>query len=188
VQLRHTILLAAALGTLLAIALRPEQPVGAAPAPAPDAPGCPRSGALPRPADIEDTRAAVLCLLNAERAKHGLHPLARNLLLELSSQRHSDDMATRKFFSHDTPEGIDPQARIKAAGYPLSWTGENLYMGTNAAASPVEALDGWMNSPGHRENILRPQFTQVGVGVAYSSPKPDDPDPAGVYTTNFGGP
>jgi len=188
VQLRHTILLAAALGTLLAVALRPEQHVDAAPAPAPDAPGCPHSGKLPRPAAIEETRAAVLCLLNAERAKHGLHPLARNLLLELSSQRHSDDMATRKFFSHDAPEGTDPQARMKAEGYPLPWTGENLYMGTNAAASPVEALDGWMNSPGHRANILRPQFTQVGVGVAYSSAKPGDPDPAGVYTTNFGGP
>lgn len=187
-QLRHAILLAAALVALLVTGLRPQQAVDAAPAPAPDAPGCPRSGELPRPAGIEVTRSAVLCLLNAERAKHGLHPLERNLLLELSSQRHSDDMATRKFFSHDTPEGVEPQARMKAAGYPLPWTGENLYMGTNAAASPVEAHESLMNSPGHRENILRPQFTQVGVGVAYSSPKRGDPDPAGVYTTNFGGP
>ena len=187
-QLRHATLLAAALVALLVTGLRPERAVDAAPAPAPDAPGCPHSGDLPRPADIEVTRSAVLCLLNAERARHGLHPLERNLLLEQSSQRHSDDMATRKFFSHDTPEGADPQARIKAAGYPLPWTGENLYMGTNAAASPVEAHESLMSSPGHRANILRPQFTQVGVGVAYSSPKRGYPDPAGVYTTNFGGP
>jgi uncharacterized protein YkwD len=173
--------------TLLVTAVRPEQAVDAAPARMPDAPGCPRSGELPRPADIEVTRAAILCLLNAERAKHSLQPLQRNAVLELASQRHSDDMATRKYFAHDTPEGADPQARMTAAGYRLPWTGENLYTGTGTKGTPVAALKGWMKSPGHRENILRAQFLEVGVGVAYEFPKRGDTRPAGVYTTNFGG-
>ena len=187
-QLRHAILLAAALAALLVTALRPEQAVDAASAPAPDAPGCPHSGEQPRPADIEVTRTAILCLLNAERAKHGLHPLGRNLVLELSSQRHSDDMATRKYFAHETPEGADPQARMTAAGYKLPWTGENLYTGTGTKGTPVAALRAWMKSPGHRENILRDKFLEVGVGVAYQVPRQGDTRPAGVYTTNFGGP
>ena len=57
-----------------------------------------------------------MCLLNQERARHGLPMLRYNGLLELASQRHSEDMAVRNFFAHDTPDGVDPQARMAATG------------------------------------------------------------------------
>jgi uncharacterized protein YkwD len=78
---------------------------------------------------------------------------------------------------------------MAAAGYPVTSTstGENLAWGTHANATPVRIVDGWMNSAGHRENILRPQFTEVGVGVAYDAPTAASVTPVGVYTTDFGG-
>ena len=153
----------------------------------PDAVGCPGSGAFPKPSEIEANRDAVICLLNAERAKLGLVPLRQQPLLELAAQRHSDDMVRRRFYEHETPDGVDPQMRMTAVGYSPPWTGENLYTGTGTEATPVRALKGWMESPGHRENILRPEFTEIGVGIAYESPKPGITDPGAVYTTNFGG-
>jgi uncharacterized protein YkwD len=153
----------------------------------PDAAGCPRSGELPKPKDIEVTRAVILCVLNAERAKHGLTALTRNPLLELSSQRHSDDMALRNYFEHDTPEGVDSHTRMNVAGYLRPWTGENLYWGTGPKSTPVGAIEGWMKSPGHRANILRPEYSEVGVGIAYDAPERSVTDHAAVYTTNFGG-
>jgi uncharacterized protein YkwD len=54
--------------------------------------------------------------------------------------------------------------------------------------TPVKAVEGWMDSPGHRENILRPQFAEVGVGVGLDTPRPGDHGRSAVYTTDFGGP
>ena len=98
-------------------------------------------------------------------------------------------MGVRKFFAHKTPDGVDPGRRMEAVGYPVSSTatGENLAWGTGAEATPVRIVKGWMNSPGHRENILRPEFRQVGVGVAYEAPIAAPVGPVGVYTTDFGG-
>jgi uncharacterized protein YkwD len=154
-----------------------------------DADGCPRSGDLPKSDGLDSTRAAILCLLNDERAQHGLAPLTTSALLELASQRHSEDMGLRKFFAHETPDGADPGRRMEAVGYPVTstTTGENLAWGTGPEATPVRIVKGWMNSPGHRENILRPEFTQVGVGVAYEAPIASATGPVGVYTTDFGG-
>jgi hypothetical protein len=132
---------------------------------------------------IGRTRALTLCLLNDERARRALPPLGAEARLELASQRHSEDMARRSFFEHETPEGVDPQARILATGYPATnaFTGENIARGEFAESSPVEIVDSWMHSPGHRENILRAEFTEIGVGVATDGP-------AALYTTDFGGP
>jgi uncharacterized protein YkwD len=154
-----------------------------------DAGGCPGSGSVPTPSNLASTRAATLCLLNAERARHGLAPLRRNSILELASQRHSEDMAIRDFYAHETPQGVDPGDRIAAAGYPVVGVtvGENIHWGIEANATPVRIVRDWMESPGHRENILRPQFTEVGVGVAHDSPEGFVRRRVGVYTTDFGG-
>ncbi|MBN1527448.1 MAG: CAP domain-containing protein [Thermoleophilaceae bacterium] len=145
------------------------------------------------PAQLGDagTRALTLCLINAERAKRGLAPLVRRDQLELASQRHSEDMVARRFFEHDTPEGTDPQQRMLAAGYPAdnAYTGENIAWAGGRRASPWEIVDLWMHSPPHRENILRPGFTEVGIGLVRGAPEPQRSD--GVpwtYTTDFGGP
>jgi uncharacterized protein YkwD len=136
-------------------------------------------------------RALTLCLLNEERAAKGLPPLRYEARLELASQRHSEDMVRRRFFAHDTPDGVDPQARILATGYPAgnAYTGENLAWGERSESSPAEIMDAWMHSPGHRENILRPNFTEVGVGVVLGGgPKRGAHEVSATYTTDFGGP
>jgi uncharacterized protein YkwD len=183
VRLRPAITLTATAVALLGGVLHPRVDAALTP----DAEGCPHSTDVPTPEKIELTRAAILCLLNAERAKHGLPPLRHDPLLELASQRHSEDMAARNFFEHETPEGVDPQARMTAVEYTPPWTGENLYWGEGTQALPVKALEGWMNSPGHRANILRQHFSEVGVGVAYDAPRRGVTDRAAVYTTDFGG-
>jgi uncharacterized protein YkwD len=150
--------------------------------------GC--AGAAPGSARIERTRATILCLLNEERARHGLRPLERNAILEAASQRHSEDMARRHFFAHRTPDGMTPGERISAAGYPVCdcYVGENLYWGAGRNAPPAKAMEGWMDSPGHRKNVLSPEFTEVGVGVVYDSPFWVGKRQAAIYTTDFGGP
>jgi len=155
----------------------------------PDADGCPGSSDLPTEANLRPTRTAILCLLNRERGDHGLASLRRSSTLERASQRHSDDMAVRKFFAHETPDGVDPGARMAAVGYPVgaTTTGENLAWGTGPEATPVRIVQGWMRSPGHRANILRPGYTEVGVGVAHEPPVVAAKGPVGVYTTDFGG-
>ena len=154
-----------------------------------DAPGCPGSGELPTPGNISSTRTAILCLLNRARAEHGLAPLTRNSSLELASQRHSEDMARRDFYEHDTPEGLAPISRMAIAGYPTGTAsvGENIHWGRDVNATPVRIFQDWMESAGHRANILLPHFTEVGVGVAHEAPHPAVQGPVGVYTTDFGG-
>jgi uncharacterized protein YkwD len=175
-------------GAIFAASQRPS--IEAAPPPrVHDAEGCPQSGAVPVRDHIEVTRGAILCLLNKERARHRLPALAQNAVLQRASQLHSEDMARRDFFEHDNPDGADPGLRMELAGYPRvgTWVGENLYWGEEAEATPVRAVEGWMHSPGHRANILRPEFAEVGVGVAYDAPIPASEHRSAVYTTDFGG-
>ena len=154
-----------------------------------DAKGCPGSGDVPTRANLRSTRTAILCLLNRARTRHGLARLGRNSSLELASQRHSEDMALRDFYEHDRPEGADPATRVAGAGYPIAGAsvGENIHWGIEEDATPVRIFRDWMESPGHRENILRPQFTEVGVGVAHEAPQLPFHGRVGVYTTDFGG-
>jgi uncharacterized protein YkwD len=137
-------------------------------------------------------KAMTLCLLNFERAQAGLAPLVENRLLDGASERHSADMEARTFFEHVNPDGVDPQTRIASSGYvpPGGWTGENIAWGNGALVSPAAIVDDWMHSPGHRENILRPNFREVGIGIALGrAPKAsaDGSLRAATYTTDFGG-
>jgi uncharacterized protein YkwD len=152
---------------------------------------CGPVGLEPGDLGVERARQLTFCMLNEERARHGLPPLQRRAQLELASQRHSEDMIARRFFEHDTPDGVDPQKRMLAAGYPSdnAITGENIAWATGPSASPAEIVSMWMHSPPHRENILRREFTEIGMGLAPGAPtKPRSNDPPWTYTTDFGGP
>lgn len=154
--------------------------------------GCGRDGGL-RPSELRPPRIRelVLCLHNEERVRQGLPALETEPRLQDAAQRHAEDMVARRFFSHDTPEGLRPEDRALNAGYPTKHysSGENLAWGTGLEAAPVEVVDGWMHSPGHRENILRNAFTQMGVGVVAGVPEtPKDPLPGATYAVSFGGP
>lgn len=108
----------------------------------------------------------VVQLVNQQRlaAGTGLRPLTIDTRLVAAAQRHSDDMAARSFFSHTGSDGSTFVVRIDAAGYlPWSFVGENIAAGQTTPAAVVAA---WMGSPGHRANILSPDFDHIGVGYA----------------------
>jgi uncharacterized protein YkwD len=132
---------------------------------------------------LESARRLTFCLLNEQRAKQGIAALRYDARLEAASQAHSDDMVRRDFFEHDTPEGVEPYERMLAAGYAATnaFTGENIAWGEGGKSSPSEIVKSWMRSPPHREALLHPQFSEVGVGVAYTAE-------SATYTTDFGGP
>jgi uncharacterized protein YkwD len=103
----------------------------------------------------------VLSIVNQERASAGCEPLHSDSRLVAAAQGHSSDMARRDYFSHDTPEGVAFDQRIKAAGYPQPGA-ENIAMGQRSAA---EVMDAWMHSDGHRRNILNCDLTTIGIGL-----------------------
>lgn len=152
-----------------------------------DDPACPHSGDLPSSTGSAAVRAQILCLLNQERARSGLAPLREDTRLDAAAQVQSDDIARRHFFAHVNPDGQAPAQRIAAAGYPRSpATGENLAWGEEMEGTPVHIVDGWMHSQGHRENILRAVFTEIGIGVTRGAPE-EVRGRAVVYATTFGG-
>ena len=108
----------------------------------------------------------VLALVNQERAANGLGAVTLNAQLTQAAQGHSFDMGCNFFLSHTGSDGSDPGARIDATGYYwLTW-GENVAAGYS---TPAAVMNGWMNSPGHRANILDGSFTEMGIGYAYNS-------------------
>lgn len=96
-------------------------------------------------------------------------------------------MGRRHFYAHQDPDGTQPDERIRRAGFDGRTTGENIHWGVGANATPARIVDDWMDSPGHRANILRASFTRVGTGVGNDAPDPRADGPAGVYVQNFGG-
>ncbi|MEU9227673.1 CAP domain-containing protein [Streptomyces massasporeus] len=130
------------------------------------------------PDGLAGTAAAVIDLTNRERAQHGLLPLSADPLLTTAAQAHSADMVARAFYAHTAPDGSRPWDRAAAAGSTRRSIGENIACGQR---SPADVVEGWMNSPGHRANILKPGFTHIGVGLAGGGR-------AGTYWTQlFGG-
>ncbi len=116
-----------------------------------------------RPGDLERTAAEVIGLTNRERARAGLPSLAPDAPLTRAAQAHSTDMVVRAFYSHTGPDGSQPWDRAAAAGSARRTIGENIACGQR---SPAEVVEGWMNSPGHRANILKREFTHIGIGFA----------------------
>lgn len=153
----------------------------------PDSDGCAGSSDIPTQSNTPETRRATLCLLNARRAEAGLDPLRPSATLARAARDHSEDMGARRFFAHRTPDGVEPAQRMVRAGYPRGGVtvGENLAWREEAKATPAEIVEGWMDGPGHRANILRPEFEEIGIGLAYEPPRPASGRVA-VYTTNLG--
>ncbi|WP_433264133.1 CAP domain-containing protein [Actinosynnema sp. CS-041913] len=104
----------------------------------------------------------VVDLVNEARAAAGCGALKVDDRVVRAAQGHSDDMSARDYFSHETPEGVDFAARMRAAGYPEPG-GENIAKGQR---TPEAVMRAWMNSDGHRRNILNCRFAVIGVGLA----------------------
>ncbi|WP_232668665.1 CAP domain-containing protein [Pseudonocardia sp. TRM90224] len=116
----------------------------------PDAPGAP-----------SDLVLEVVAATNVERARHRLRPLTVDARLTAAAQAHTEDMVRRGFFAHENPDGKQVWDRALAAGYAYRKVAENIAAGQRTAA---EVVQGWMDSPGHRRNILDGDLTQIGVG------------------------
>lgn len=108
----------------------------------------------------------VVRLVNVERAKYGLQALEENWELSRVARFKSNDMKDMKYFSHYSPIYGSPFDMIKNFGINYTAAGENIAMGQRSAS---EVMNGWMNSSGHRSNILNANFTQIGVGYAVNS-------------------
>src|SRR4051794_4998134 len=145
---------------------------------------CAGADADPANTSMVVVKRATVCLLNQQRRQHHLKKLRTNGRLSLASQRHSNDMARRKYFAHGNFVG-----RIKAAHYLSgsgSWSvGENIAWGSGDLATPAEIVKAWMNSPPHRHNILSGNFAEIGIGVARGAPVHPNSDGA-PYATDFG--
>ena len=109
------------------------------------------------------TISGLLADTNASRAANGVAALSLNQKLDAAAQANADDMAARNYWSHNTPEGNPPWIWVTAQGYAYQKLGQNLATGFSDEQSTI---DGWMNSPPHRENLLDPDFTDVGFGFA----------------------
>jgi uncharacterized protein YkwD len=150
---------------------------------------CANPGVAPAAATLGVIGEATLCLLNGERADHGLAPLRPNAKLAAAATAYARDLVDGSYFSHTGRDGSQLAERIKRSGYlprNSAWAlGENLAWGTGGLATPGSIMQAWMNSPGHRENILNPHYREIGIGVVTGNPA--RPDGLGAtYATEFG--
>ncbi|MGW6856609.1 CAP domain-containing protein [Streptomyces xanthophaeus] len=123
-----------------------------------------------------DAESAVLSLVNKERKAAGCDPLTANAKLSAAARAYSDTMARSGVMSHTGPDGSTMTSRVEAAGYAWSRLGENIARGQSDADAVMNA---WMNSSGHRANILNCDFREIGVGLHKGDGGP-------WWTQNFG--
>jgi len=149
---------------------------------------CGGADLVPDASNLAAVSQATLCLLNDERATAGLHPVRYSGALSQPSSAYSARMVTENFFAHESPDGTTLESRLTAAHYIApngDWfVGENLAWGQGSLATARNIMVAWMNSAGHRHNILEPEFTEVGIGIVPGTP--GDPTWGATYTTDFG--
>jgi uncharacterized protein YkwD len=138
----------------------------ATPTPAPVITPTPAPVATPTPAPATSDAQQVLELVNVERAEVGAKPLTLYAPLSAVAQARSQDMVDRNYFAHTDPDGHDPFWHITQAGIKYSYAGENIAYGYK---TPQAVMTGWMNSAGHKANILNTNFGRLGVGIASTS-------------------
>ncbi|MES1240117.1 MAG: CAP domain-containing protein [Acidobacteriota bacterium] len=113
--------------------------------------------------DLERIRTEMLDRVNAVRRAAGVRPLLESAELDRAAQDHARDLLLRGYYLHQSPEGTSPGDRALAAGYPTPLVGENLH---EDRYTVEQTLDDWLRSPGHRRNLLDPDCTDLGLGLA----------------------
>jgi uncharacterized protein YkwD len=135
---------------------------------------CPNTGLVPDAGNLALIRGALACLHDQVRSQNGLGTLAENTALDAAASAHTDDMIARGYFDHDTPDGGTFDRRILSAGYARpgdGWSlGENLIWADGNLATPAALMNSWMNSEGHRENILNGNYRELGLAVRLGTP------------------
>ena len=162
--------------------------VAAGASPASAATVCASADGVPAQASTVSLGNAALCLVNQERSQRGLQPLKLNKRLTKAAVGHARDMNRRGYFAHDSLSGADFVDRIRRAGYfkrgSFPSLGEDLAWGSGELGSPREIVRGWMESPGHRANILHRKFREAGIGVAIGDPGAGES--GATYALEFG--
>ncbi len=164
---------------------------GALSASAASAAPCANADLVPTASNGAQVRAATLCLINRQRTSRGRRALRQNRHLRKVAERYSREMVRRSFFAHVGHDGSTVLSRIKnSTSYLTSaaaWSvGENLYWGSGARATPAQSVEAWINSPGHRRNMLNRRFRDIGIGIALGAPENVGGSPSATYTTEFG--
>jgi uncharacterized protein YkwD len=161
---------------------RPKARVSAAPI------ECANTGLLPTAENVELVRDAVLCLHNQIRREHNLPLLKENSRLRKAGTTHSNEMVDEGYFDHTAPDGTTFVDRILGSGYAKrngDWTiGENLAWGTGELSTPAGVMQAWMNSAGHKANILKRSYKELGIGIRLGVP--DDAGVGATFTADFG--
>jgi uncharacterized protein YkwD len=109
----------------------------------------------------------LVAAMNRERAARGLGPLRLNPTLSDAASDRIGDMFAKRYFDHVSPDGVQPFVWATRRGYRYRLIGENLAVGFRGTS----VVDGWMRSPGHRENILQRGFDEVGIAIADGAPQ-----------------
>lgn len=139
------------------------------------------------PAQIE---SSVGCLINDERSSRGLDPFAPNGGLRAAALSHSTEMVSQAYFEHTSPAGLTFIDRIEETGYlhgARAWVvGENLIWGTGPLSTPQSIVRSWMDSPPHRENLLRERFADIGIAAVTGTPEPVSDTSGVTVSSEFG--
>jgi uncharacterized protein YkwD len=127
------------------------------------------------------------CLINEERVANGVPPVQPNGALRQAALSHSTEMVQQGYFEHTSPAGLTFVQRIEATGYmkgTRSWeVGENLVWGNGPLSTPQSLVTSWMNSPPHRENLLRGRFREIGIAAVVGTPE-NGSDQTGVTVSS----
>jgi len=151
-------------------------------APATASAGCGGAGSSPAKLGETGVRHTTLCLLNQQRAAHGLRPLRADRGLAKAALGHSKDMVAHRYFAHESRTGAPFSARLPRAGFRV--LGENIGWGSGSLATPRSMVRAWMHSAPHRHNILQRRYRYIGIGVVAGSPAGGS---GATYSTDFGG-
>jgi uncharacterized protein YkwD len=153
---------------------------------------CQNTQLTPEPANLPLVRAAVLCLINTERAQNGREPLQPDPRLEAAAESHGKEMLAVDYFAHIAPSGETPVERVRDTGYIPNGEvgyviGENLAWGTLTLSTPEAIVKAWIASPEHLANILEAKYQQTGIDVEPEVPTALAEGVQGaLYTQEFG--
>jgi uncharacterized protein YkwD len=149
---------------------------------------CANTDLMPAADNLELVADAILCLHNTIRAERGLPSLRHNTKLAKAALSHSSSMVSEGYFDHTSLDGDTFVDRILGARYTKrndAWSlGENLAWGTGELSTPAQVMESWMNSSGHRANIIRKAYREIGIGIRLGVPS--DSGVGATITADFG--
>jgi uncharacterized protein YkwD len=145
---------------------------------------CPGADDQPTPETLVAAVQTTICLVNDQRAAAGVQPVTLELGLTAVAFGYARDMVDEQFYAHMSPDGAILADRLARIGYHPYAAGENLYWGMSDLDTPAEAVQGWLDSPEHRRNLIDPLYSRIGVGISIGDPMGFS-GPAATYVSEY---